>query len=71
MALLAAGDIVEGCTIILLRAVLRAMASCTTEATLSDVATVFDCMVVLIALEALCDIAAAIKQLAVMEFAVK
>jgi hypothetical protein len=71
MALLVARDIVEGCTIILLKAVLRAMANCTTKATLSDVAIVFDYMVVLIALKALCDIAAAIKQLVVIELTVK
>jgi hypothetical protein len=70
MALLAARDIVEGCTIILLKAVLRAITSCTTKATLSDVATMFNYIVVLIALEALCDIAAAIKQLAVIELTI-
>jgi Holliday junction resolvase len=71
MALLAARYIVEGCTIILLRTVLRAMASCTTKAILSDIVTMFNYMVVLIALKALCDITAAIKQLTVIKLAVK
>jgi hypothetical protein len=69
--LLIARDIVEGCTIILLKAVLRAMASCTTKATLSNIAIMFNYIVVLIALKALCDIAAAIKQLAVTELTIK
>jgi hypothetical protein len=69
--LLIARDIVKGCTIILLRVVLKAMANYTTKATLSNVAIVFNYIVVLIALKALCDIAAAIKQLIVIKLTIK
>jgi hypothetical protein len=56
--------------VVLFAAVLRAMASCATEAASSYTSTVLCCMVVLVALKALCNIAATIEELAVMELAV-
>jgi hypothetical protein len=56
--------------VILLVAVLGAVAGYAAEATSSYTLTVFYYMVILVALEALHDIAAAVKQLAVVELAV-
>lgn len=70
MALLMARDTVEGCAVVLLTAVLGAVASCATEATPGYTSAVLSSMVILIASEALCNVAAAIKQLTVMELAV-
>jgi cell division protein FtsW (lipid II flippase) len=60
----------KGCVVVLFAAVLRAMASCATEAASSYTSIVLCCMVVLVALKALCNIAATIEELAVMELAV-
>ena len=61
IALLAAGNIVKGYIVILLLAVLRAVASCTTKATPGYTLTVLCCIAVLVALKALSNIAAAVK----------
>ena len=61
MALLAAGDTVKGCTVILLLAVLRVVASCTIKLTPSYTLTVLCYIAILVALKALSNIAAAVK----------
>jgi len=70
MALLAARDIVEGCPVILLTTVLGAVAGCAAKAAPSHTPAVLCSVVILIAPEALCDIAAAIEQLTVMELTI-
>ena len=61
MARLATGDTLECYTIVLLSAFLGAVASYTTEPTSCCVSTVLGCVVVLVALKALCNVAAAVK----------
>jgi hypothetical protein len=68
--LLMARDTVEGCAVVLLTAVLGAVAGCAAEATPGYASAVLSSMVILIAPKALCNIAAAIKQLIVVELAV-
>jgi hypothetical protein len=70
MSLLTAGDTMKSCTVFFLVAVLGAVASRATEATSSYTSTVLCCMVVLVALKALCNMAATIEELAVMKLAV-
>jgi hypothetical protein len=70
VALLAARNIIKGYIVILLIAVLRAVASCVAKATSSYTLTVFYYMVILIALKALCDIVAAVKQLTIIKLVV-
>ena len=61
MALLAAGNIIKGCIVILLLAVLRVVASCTIKPTPGYTLIVLCCMAILVALKALSNIAAAVK----------
>jgi hypothetical protein len=70
MALLAARYAVKGCAIILLPTILRAMASCTTKAAPGYTTAVLSSVVILIAFEVLCDIAAAVKQFIVIELTI-
>jgi hypothetical protein len=61
MALLMARDTVVGCTFVLLSTVLRAVARCATKAAPRYTTAVLSYMVVLVAFEALSDIAATIE----------
>ena len=70
MALFATGDTIKDYTIILLTIVLGAVAGQATEVIPSYTPTVLCSIVILIALEALGNVVAAIKQLAVVEFTI-
>jgi hypothetical protein len=68
--LLTARDIIKSRAIVLLSAVLRAMAGCTIEPTPSHASAVLCSIVILIVFKALSNIAAAVKELTVVELAV-
>ena len=61
MALLMARDTIVGYAFVLLSTILRAMAGCATKAASRYATAVLGCMVVLVAFEALSDIAATIE----------
>jgi hypothetical protein len=61
VALLMAGDTIVGCAFVLLSAVLRTMASCATKAAPRYTTVVLSYVVVLVAFEALSDVATTIE----------
>ena len=65
-----ARDTVEGCTVILLTIVLRAIAGGATEAIPGYTSTILSSMVILIVPKTLYNIIATVKQLVVVEFTV-
>ena len=69
--MLAARDTMISCAVVLLSAVLRTVACSAAEATPRNTSIVLSSMVILVAFKALCDVATAIKQLTVVELAVK
>ena len=69
--MLAVRDTMISCAVVLLSAVLGAVACSATEATPRNTLAILSSIVVLVAFEALCDVATVIKQLTVVELAVE